>query len=1407
MVAWDWSTGIPMDALASPQVSVNRRLPVPEACDVFVGIFRCRFGTPLPLTEFRREDGSCFQSGSEYEFDRAWKARRRGAPLPEILVYRQDDSVASAEADAVQRDLLKTFFDSAPFVSEAVPTGSVNRFVDAADFEYKLDGHLRTLLAAWHPDRRLPLDVWLERHARRTEQDAGPRYTREAHLESEIARVFDWLLARPRAIADLDDALAEVWKQLDAPAFALAKAGLRRISEAMRADPHWLSSPPDFDGITTLLKQIQELGWAEHEAVTAQGSKATAGRHSTLQAVGPAQEAIRLIDGYALFARKRVLLLTGPAGQGKTHTLVHEVRRTLDAGGVAVAALGQTLSAQGDLRTALATIWELRDGFAAFLDRLDAVAAQRGERALIVIDALNETSNRHRWKNELAGIVHEVLERPHLTLALGVRSDYFRQVVPELGSGRAPPWVEHRHSGFSDVGADALLAYCAHYGVAAPVAPPVGELGNPLYVQLLVKSLQGRPAPTHWLPSWLEVWAAWVERLEEDARSRFQLDPSRPNPVRRCLNKLALGMLRSGHFRLPRDEADNIARSVAGIEGLVGFLCSSGALMDRLEDDDDIVEFGFERLSDTYFADRLLHQLFEGKDTTSARREALVRALSPTGLLRGLMQPGRRDDPLGVRRSGLLAAMCLAVPLQAGVELPELMPAYFPDESGWPWPDLALKEAFTDSLRWRHRPEEFAGSRSRLWRLYRRRGEHHGELSAWLDELIRLALIPGHPFAMADGLHPRLLKADSPGARDAWWSIELVALWRNEGSTLCVLVRWASESALSGLHLNLAVPVAQLLAWTCAVSQQALREQATRGLTRVLVACPDALAVVLADFLAVNDDYVVESVLVATWGVLIDGSQSAACSDAARQVWEVFFAGGSPRCHLTVRHYARRIVEAACERGWLDDVDPTRVRPPYRSELPLDQVPSEAALRATDTSIGFREILGSALAHDFYWYVMGATSGGKPFSSRPLPHSNEPERRFGKTHQADVSRRPAGIFDIPLAARFVAWNCHRLGWTGERFEGFDTGPEVRDAHRIVRPGRTERIGKKYQWIGWQTMLAFLADNYQMTSASHDDVPQEYDTPHQIGYIEVLDPSRWLQRSPRLCAETQQSDFWRIPSQPRWPGVGDEAVRNWGSNPMFDLPVSDVITHVPALLSEWGEGPWLRIAADHAWSSPACPGMWGLDVKQAADVWWQVTPALIKKADLPVLLEKLKLRTVQHKLEGQGRIDLAGEWDKQLAEWPGLAGPFDCGIQAGNHSRFDSWLPVPWMFLAGECGHPDRKDEHGPVLMPWPRLFRDWGLKLDLQHGAVRHGDTVVFGLAGCVLGEEALFARRDPLMGLLADSGRSLVWWLHGERRASVRGFGCSDARSRVWIDSSGVAYLGQDGRVQIAWLSRSVRT
>ena len=108
---------------------------------------------------------------------------------------------------------------------------------------------------------------------------------------------------------------------------------------------------------------------------------------------------------------------------------------------------------------------------------------------------------------------------------------------------------------------------------------------------------------------------------------------------------------------------------------------------------------------------------------------------------------------------------------------------------------------------------------------------------------------------------------------------------------------------MTGLHADTALSAARLLAWVCATSQQTLREHATRGLTRVLVACPEVLAKTLSDFLAVNDDYVLESVLTATWGVMIDGRHPDICAPAARQVHDGIFGGESPRCQLTIRHY------------------------------------------------------------------------------------------------------------------------------------------------------------------------------------------------------------------------------------------------------------------------------------------------------------------------------------------------------------------------------------------------------------------------------------------------------------------------------------------------------------------------
>jgi len=1322
-----------------------------------------------------------------------------------LIYWRRDESAICTDAEQLEN--LEAFFRGQPFQEAGQWIGSVDRYQTPPDFSAKVEADLRELLSQYQPGALPPFKTWLRQQAELVKDNAGPRYTGNAHVETDIGQVFDWLLARPAAIAALDKALAEVWKEIDQEAaFNGARANMARIAEALRDDALWHTTP-DFLFMRTILERIRDRSWAEHEAHEQADEQARKGddwrhRESRLrQTVYKAEEADRLLEQHAPLARQRILLLTGPAGQGKTHTLVHEIQQTLATGGVALGVLGQTLNATGGLWQAICSRVGWPGTHDQLLDKLETEAANSNQRALLVIDALNETRDRRRWRNELMGMVREILRRPHLTLALSVRSDYLEQTLPSVVEGEEAPWVKWEHPGFTGSEPDALLRYFEHYGVKAPVAPPLGEFANPLYVQLLAKSMKGQPL-RHWLPSWLEVWRAWMDRLEEEARDKLGLDDaSRHEAIHRIMRKLAQAMLEAGEFFLSRQRADAIAFETARVDRVVDFLCSAGALMDRVdEEDEEVIEFGFERLSDTFLADRLLSSLFKGLDDQEARRLVLCAALEPGGVLYPLATTEHLDHPLRYRRTGLLEALCLAVPPRVGRELPTLIPAPNND-----WPDWELANAFNDSLRWRAKPEDFAADSEELFALWRKYGRHDSPETE-LDELIRLALIPGHPLAMDRVIHPRLLRQDSPGARDVIWSVRLVPLWSAEHSNLRQLVVWARDASLNGVHPDIALPAARLLAWVCAASQTELRKTAMRGLTRLLVACPQLLPDFLPDFLEVNDPYVLEGVLAAVWGVVLDGAAPELAAEAARWVFESQFPQGNARWrHITLRHYARCIVEKANECGWLPGIDLTVVRPPYQSALPLDEVPDQARLEALDHSNGFGRIVFSAINHDFYRYIMG---GNHPdsfgFSSQPFPDSTEPTRPFLRSENHISHHANPKVFDLALAARFVAWNCRQLGWTAERFDGFDTGNYTRDYGRISGDGRTERIGKKYQWIGWHTLLGFLADNYVMRPGWKDE-QRQYDTPDQVD-VTLYDPARWLQIvSPAVRSDDKQA-FWRIPGLPPWPLPDLKEMCKWVASSSHDLHPSDVIAHIPDLPPDWGEGPWLRLAAEHIWSSHFAPGQWALGNGYLADIGWQCWPFLIPQRELPELLKALKKRRVREALAGSGRQDPDAEWNVPLSTWPVLEAEWDQRFAVTRQNRFSLDLPVSWRPLIGACGHPDRRDEHAPVLLPLPSLFREWGLELDLRRGLVLHQGEPLFGLAGWVYGESALFAHLVPLRKLLAASGYALVWWWSGERRAFMDiGSHRDDDDDLAWADYHGIGYLGGDGRIHAGLMHKKL--
>ena len=116
-------------------------------------------------------------------------------------------------------------------------------------------------------------------------------------------------------------------------------------------------------------------------------------------------------------------------------------------------------------------------------------------------------------------------------------------------------------------------------------------------------------------------------------------------------------------------------------------------------------------------------------------------------------------------------------------------------------------------------------------------------------------------------------------------------------------------------------------------------------------------------------------------------------------------------------------------------------------------------------------------------------------------------------------KRPG--LELSIIQRYIVARVASLGWTGERFGEFDRMLRLRD--RTGRESRkAERIGKKYQWIAYHEILAFIADRHQYHPQWGEPV---YTGPGQLGRRDI-DPSTVLSPNPG-------KEGWREAYRPCW----------------------------------------------------------------------------------------------------------------------------------------------------------------------------------------------------------------------------------------------------------------------------------
>src|SRR5262249_31239476 len=132
---------------------VDTYLLDPADADILVCMFWQRMGSPQERLD--PETNQPYQSGTEYEFFRAYRAYQAdGRPL--ILLYRCVRPITSeAEADQEQAERVRRFF--ARFLPGGELKGLVGTFLDTTDFEATLARDIVLLMERELASRASPI--------------------------------------------------------------------------------------------------------------------------------------------------------------------------------------------------------------------------------------------------------------------------------------------------------------------------------------------------------------------------------------------------------------------------------------------------------------------------------------------------------------------------------------------------------------------------------------------------------------------------------------------------------------------------------------------------------------------------------------------------------------------------------------------------------------------------------------------------------------------------------------------------------------------------------------------------------------------------------------------------------------------------------------------------------------------------------------------------------------------------------------------------------------------------------------------------------------------------------------------------------------------------------------------------
>ena len=364
--------------------------------------------------------------------------------------------------------------------------------------------------------------------------------------------------------------------------------------------------------------------------------------------------------------------------------------------------------------------------------------------------------------------------------------------------------------------------------------------------------------------------------------------------------------------------------------------------------------------------------------------------------------------------------------------------------------------------------------------------------------------------------------------------------------------------------------------------------------------------------------------------------------------------------------------------------------------------------------------------------------------------------------QAKASGPPR--FDVRAIQRYVLWRVFDLGWTIERFGAFDRffiGYHGRSADK------PERMGKKYQWIAYHEILAYLSDHFQYRQPSFNDVgDRRYEGPWQL-HVRDIDPSCTVRSSPGGTSwGSHKVAWWGNAEYSAW--ADELSHQNWLALET-DIPkVDDLLQFVRP--NEGGH--WVNLCGHVMWvqSHPVDVEPFEIERRQ---LWLRWDAYFVRSGDVDAFMKWTK--SAEYPLAALPEPASLYLYYLFLGEY-GWSPAF--GHRFSDHNSTGGWAkpeggkwpvevrPSTVSYVAESGGFDCSVDEHYTLNLPHIALLDALGLRWSGRASDFvgDPGKLAVYDPTAHEAGPTALLIRRELLERHLKENGLALCWVVFGEK-------------------------------------------